>query len=381
MPSLIVFLALTSTCFTFGTAALSFKAVEFSNFPKIISATSSTALALDVAADIITAGTISVYLNSGRSGMKSTDHLINKLIFWSMNVGILTSIVDLLVLVFSEAENGNLIFLAIFEVVASAYANSMLATLNIRTIQRGQVLTEAGTSIALQSGSGIDFHTRRGRVVQVFCGGGIAGSLKEVGSPSGSVEALCPRRDHCEYASRTAPIRVGFSSPLKVLQQDQLKRFKKDLYSHDTLPRDVPQAHRLSKDDHAALAQGCRTGDDSHGCGMAPTFPTSHPPSNLVSQKTVELGAALRAGRTLRRDASARGLARGGERLKRRNSRPGRRRVGEEEQESSSDKEGSNAGTERVKTTFFNNPPSTAPIGAYCDTCAGSAGSATHIPD
>ncbi|KAJ7813130.1 hypothetical protein B0H14DRAFT_1445194 [Mycena olivaceomarginata] len=125
---------------TFTTSALSVQAKTFAGYPAKIPI-SSAALALDCGADLLTAISISVYLNKGRSGMKATDHLVNKLIFWCMN--------------------SNLIFLAIFEVVASAYANSLLATLNIRAIQRSQVLGEDGNSLEL--GSSIDFRVPKQR--------------------------------------------------------------------------------------------------------------------------------------------------------------------------------------------------------------------------
>ncbi|OJT13595.1 hypothetical protein TRAPUB_9860 [Trametes pubescens] len=79
-----------------------------------------------------------------------TDHLANKLTFWAINIGALTSIVDVLVLAFSEATS-NLIFLALYTVVGNLYSNSLLATLNIRIYARTQVLGEDGTSLPLAS--------------------------------------------------------------------------------------------------------------------------------------------------------------------------------------------------------------------------------------
>jgi len=148
MPSIIMVGAIANSALTLTTVAISFQAVEFSEFPHSIDITSSTALALAVATDLTIAGSLGYYLHKGRSGYSKTDHLINKLIFWAVNVGILTSSADLVVLISSEAQS-NLVFLAVFEVVGNLYANSMLATLNIRANARGQVLREDGRSMEL----------------------------------------------------------------------------------------------------------------------------------------------------------------------------------------------------------------------------------------
>ncbi|KAF8901584.1 hypothetical protein CPB85DRAFT_1564827 [Mucidula mucida] len=148
-------LALISTlsfvAFVLATVGMSFKAGTFADYPEPdIEVVSSTSLALSVLADIMIAVSIGYYLNRGRSGFSKTDHLINKLIFYALNVGILTSILDFAVLITSEVDD-SLIFLAIFEVVGSVYFNSLLAMLNIRAITRGQVLNEDGTSLELHS--------------------------------------------------------------------------------------------------------------------------------------------------------------------------------------------------------------------------------------
>ncbi|KAK0472771.1 hypothetical protein IW261DRAFT_1660860 [Armillaria novae-zelandiae] len=145
-----IFVGFAACALTITTSGLSFAAGTFAKYPHSISVTSTTALALSVFADLMIAFSISFFLRQGRSGLTKTDHIINRLIFWSMNVGILTSLLDLIVLITSEAQD-NLNFLAVFEVVASVYANSLLATLNIRAISRGQVLNEDGTSLELDS--------------------------------------------------------------------------------------------------------------------------------------------------------------------------------------------------------------------------------------
>lgn len=89
-------------------------------------------LALGAAADIIIAASLSFYLYSSRSGVESTDTLIKKLMVISINNGLLTSVFDIIVIIFATAQSSNFIYLAIYQVVGNLYTNSMMATLNSR---------------------------------------------------------------------------------------------------------------------------------------------------------------------------------------------------------------------------------------------------------
>ncbi|KDR69561.1 hypothetical protein GALMADRAFT_145313 [Galerina marginata CBS 339.88] len=100
----------------------------FSRSSRIVAAS----LSLAVATDILTAASLSYYLHTSRSGIERTDTLINKLMAYAINNGILTSLFDIIVLTFDTVEPNNLIFLAIFQVVGNLYTNSMMATLNSR---------------------------------------------------------------------------------------------------------------------------------------------------------------------------------------------------------------------------------------------------------
>ncbi|KAJ7678937.1 hypothetical protein DFH06DRAFT_1165265 [Mycena polygramma] len=91
-----------------------------------------SSLALAVVTDVLIAASLSYYLQTSRSGIKRTDTLINRLMVYTINNGILTSAFDIVTLVFVTTEVNNLIFLAVFEVVGNLYTNSMLATLNSR---------------------------------------------------------------------------------------------------------------------------------------------------------------------------------------------------------------------------------------------------------
>ncbi|KAF8881875.1 hypothetical protein BD779DRAFT_1544613 [Infundibulicybe gibba] len=72
--------------------------------------------------------------------------MINRLVFYAINVGILISATDLVVLALSSSgphfSTVNLYYLALFEIVGNLYANSLLASLNARTSLRQQADAE-----------------------------------------------------------------------------------------------------------------------------------------------------------------------------------------------------------------------------------------------
>ncbi|RPD52980.1 hypothetical protein L226DRAFT_614432 [Lentinus tigrinus ALCF2SS1-7] len=150
MPGIIFFLALASFGLDWAVFVLSVREKTFSGFGHAIQVTSSAGLAFKVATDTTIAGSLGFFLHRSKSGIQSTDHLVNKLTFYAINIGCLTSIIDILVLAWSEATS-NLIFLALYTVVGNLYSNSLLATLNIRQYARSQVLAEDGTSLQLAS--------------------------------------------------------------------------------------------------------------------------------------------------------------------------------------------------------------------------------------
>uniref|UniRef100_A0A0W0F250 DUF6534 domain-containing protein n=1 Tax=Moniliophthora roreri TaxID=221103 RepID=A0A0W0F250_MONRR len=82
--------------------------------------------------DILCAGTLSYYLHTSRSGINSTDSLINKLIIHTVNNGAVTSMAGICLFVFIVPKPKSLIYFAIFQVLSNLYANSLLSTLNSR---------------------------------------------------------------------------------------------------------------------------------------------------------------------------------------------------------------------------------------------------------
>uniref|UniRef100_A0A0W0ET93 DUF6534 domain-containing protein n=1 Tax=Moniliophthora roreri TaxID=221103 RepID=A0A0W0ET93_MONRR len=85
-----------------------------------------------VANDIVCAVALSYYLHTSRSGIKSTDTLINKLIAYAIHNGALTSLTSISIVVLIAPKPKNLVYFSMFEVIGNLYANSLLSTLNSR---------------------------------------------------------------------------------------------------------------------------------------------------------------------------------------------------------------------------------------------------------
>jgi len=112
-------------------AVKALKLEYFDAFAQITGIVDSS-LSLAVVTDVLIAGSLAYYLHTSRSGIKRTDKLVNQLLAYTINNGILTSAFDIVTLVFVTTEVNNLIFLAVFQVVGNLYTNSMMATLNSR---------------------------------------------------------------------------------------------------------------------------------------------------------------------------------------------------------------------------------------------------------
>ncbi|CAK5271329.1 unnamed protein product [Mycena citricolor] len=96
----------------------------------------SVGLACAAAADLTIATSLSWYLLRSRTGIKTTDSVVNKLILYAMNTGTLTAIVVLIDMICFLTMPNNLIHIAFNLVSGKLYTNSLLATLNYRDTVR-----------------------------------------------------------------------------------------------------------------------------------------------------------------------------------------------------------------------------------------------------
>ncbi|KAF9046171.1 hypothetical protein BJ165DRAFT_1602461 [Panaeolus papilionaceus] len=102
-------------------------------------------LATGVATDFVTAVALCYFLNRLRTGLKTSDNLVNSLCRYAINTGVLTSGVSLTVLIlYNVMPTSNLYFIATYFTLSKLYAISFMATLNTRRSIRGRGTDEQG---------------------------------------------------------------------------------------------------------------------------------------------------------------------------------------------------------------------------------------------
>ncbi|EIW52927.1 uncharacterized protein TRAVEDRAFT_75155 [Trametes versicolor FP-101664 SS1] len=92
----------------------------------------SAGVGMAVLADTLLTAALIFSLHSSRTGVRRTDSIIDLLIMYAINTGLVTGIMNLLSLIFALAMPNNLIYAGIVIVATKLYANSMMAVLNSR---------------------------------------------------------------------------------------------------------------------------------------------------------------------------------------------------------------------------------------------------------
>jgi len=104
-----------------------------------ISPLTITINALSTTVDVIIATTLCILLNKARTGFKRSDTIINKLIIFVVNTGVLTSCCAIASLISLVLSPDSLIYAAFYFCIGRFYTNSFLATLNARDSIKGNV--------------------------------------------------------------------------------------------------------------------------------------------------------------------------------------------------------------------------------------------------
>ncbi|KAI0364321.1 hypothetical protein BV20DRAFT_1057299 [Pilatotrama ljubarskyi] len=117
----------------FGIAASveAFVRPTFAEFEKVAWMTSA-GFGVAVLVDFLLTGTLILVLQKSRTGFRRMDSLIDLLIIYAINTGLLTGIFSLLSFIFAIVSPDKLIYSAFNIVAAKSYANSLLAVLNSR---------------------------------------------------------------------------------------------------------------------------------------------------------------------------------------------------------------------------------------------------------
>ncbi|KAF8067054.1 hypothetical protein FPV67DRAFT_1226533 [Lyophyllum atratum] len=103
-----------------------------------ISAITISINALSTAADVVIAGSLCYMLHKARTGFKKSDSMINRLMLFVVNTGVLTSCCAIASLVALIASPLTLIYAAFYFCIGRLYTNSFLATLNARKTITGK---------------------------------------------------------------------------------------------------------------------------------------------------------------------------------------------------------------------------------------------------
>ncbi|KAJ7050329.1 hypothetical protein C8F01DRAFT_1264212 [Mycena amicta] len=111
----------------------------------------------------ITVSLVVLLLMSRKRGIDKTTALVDKLIKWTIETGMITSIFSILNLAFYQKERGNFIWVGIQIVKARLFANSLLASLNSRQVLRelnakDTRVTSGGAYPTSRGGTGAGFN-------------------------------------------------------------------------------------------------------------------------------------------------------------------------------------------------------------------------------
>ncbi|TEB22646.1 hypothetical protein FA13DRAFT_1740710 [Coprinellus micaceus] len=100
-------------------------------------ALSRTVNALAAAGDVVIAVALCVILHRSRTGFHRSDSMINRLIVFAVNTGVLTSLCAVASLISISVSGDTFIYIGFFFCIGRLYTNSLLATLNARKMIRG----------------------------------------------------------------------------------------------------------------------------------------------------------------------------------------------------------------------------------------------------
>ncbi|KAF8154969.1 hypothetical protein B0H34DRAFT_718827 [Crassisporium funariophilum] len=136
LTAIIIFLILATV--GSGTAWV-ILAMQISTYQKLldISPLTITINALSTTVDVIIAATLCLLLHNARTGFKRSDSIINKLIIFVVNTGVLTTCCAIASLISLVASPNSLIYATFYFCIGRFYTNSFLATLNARKSMSG----------------------------------------------------------------------------------------------------------------------------------------------------------------------------------------------------------------------------------------------------
>jgi hypothetical protein len=120
------------------------KALQMTTFAELttLKNLSMTVNALAAAGDVLIAIVLCFMLQKSRTGFKGSDTMITKLIIFTVNTGLLTSICAVASLISITTAGTTFIYIAFYFCLGRLYSNSLMATLNARQSIRSAVAEE-----------------------------------------------------------------------------------------------------------------------------------------------------------------------------------------------------------------------------------------------
>jgi len=116
---------------------------------------SVASLACSAVGDLLISASLCFFYHRNRTGVKRTDRILNLLILYAINTGLLTTIVAICTVILEVALRGTQWDTIPYFVLSKCYVNSVLATLNARTKLRempwGFTTSEAVPSTGLST--------------------------------------------------------------------------------------------------------------------------------------------------------------------------------------------------------------------------------------
>jgi len=125
-------LSVLRLCCAIATTVVSFIFVPFSRFENEIWLVCLT-LGLSIASDAIITCSLCWFLQKSKTGFERTDGIIDKLLLYAINTGLLCIIFDAVVLVCAGSMRKNLVYFGLYFIISKLYSNSLLAVLNSRS--------------------------------------------------------------------------------------------------------------------------------------------------------------------------------------------------------------------------------------------------------
>ncbi|KAI0788185.1 hypothetical protein C8Q74DRAFT_663480 [Fomes fomentarius] len=140
-------LLLTETGFCLAATVETFIAITFEAYTEHFKWIIPCSLGTAVVIDAVTTSTLTYYLHQCRTGFKRTDSLIDILMVYTINTGLLTGLLNLAAMLAATFSPRTLIYYGIDIASSKMYANSLLAVLNARRslLDRGVEGFETGS--------------------------------------------------------------------------------------------------------------------------------------------------------------------------------------------------------------------------------------------